>query len=257
MKARTAIFAGLVLVLLGLQNATAEEVVLGLSKDSISINTNFDGSEILIFGAIKREESIPDGPPIEVVITVAGPSTPQTVRRKERRMGIWVNTDYVDIDHAPSFYAVLSSGPLQDVLKNVEDLRHKVSVPRAIRSVGAPDNIEDSVAFTDALIRIRENSELYQLREGSVTVDEQTLFRTSVQLPAALTEGAYATRIFLTRGGDVISVYETSIDVQKVGMERWLFELSRQQPLIYGLMSLAIAIGAGWAASAAFRLFRA
>jgi hypothetical protein len=78
-----------------------------------------------------------------------------------------------------------------------------------------------------------------------------------VQLPAALTEGAYATRIFLTRGGDVVSIYETSIDVQKVGMERWLFELSRQQPLLYGLMSLAIAIGAGWAASAVFRLFRA
>ncbi|MFK7870509.1 MAG: TIGR02186 family protein [Roseobacter sp.] len=257
MLARAVLFAGLVLVFLGVQNATAEEVVLGLSKDSISINTNFDGSEILIFGAIKREESIPDGPPIEVVITVAGPSTPQTVRRKERRMGIWVNTDYVDIDHAPSFYAVLSSGPLQDVLKNVEDLRHKVSVPRAIRSVGAPDNIDDAMSFTDALIRIREDSELYQLREGSVTVEQQTLFRAAVQLPAALTEGAYATRIFLTRGGDVVSVYETSIDVQKVGMERWLFELSRQQPLLYGLMSLAIAIGAGWAASAVFRLFRA
>ena len=40
-------------------------------------------------------------------------------------------------------------------------------------------------------------------------------------------------------------------------MERWLFELSRNQPLIYGLMSLAIAIAAGWGASAAFRMFRA
>lgn len=245
------------LAVLGLsQTLQAEEVVLGLSKDRISITTNFDGSEILIFGAIKRESAIPAGPPLEVVVTVAGPSYPITVRRKEKRLGIWVNIDAVDVDRAPSFYAVHSSGPLNEVLKEVEDLRHKISVPRAIRSVGAPDHIEDSVSFTEALIRIRENSEIYQLRESSVVVEEQTLFRTAVRLPAALTEGDYATRIFLTRGGDVISSYETTIDVEKVGMERWLFELSRGQPLIYGLMSLAIAIGAGWGASAAFRLLR-
>lgn len=238
-------------------SSLAEEVVLGLSKDKVSITTSFDGSEILIFGAIKRENAIPDGPPVQVIVTVAGPSLPITVRRKEKKLGIWVNTDAVDVDQAPSFYAVLSSGPLSEVLKDIEDLRYKVSVPRAIRSVGAPDSIQNAASFTEALIRIRKESDIYQLREDSVVVEEQTLFRTSVRLPAALTEGEYATRILLTRNGDVVSSYETTIDVQKVGMERWLFELSRQQPLIYGLMSLAIAIAAGWGAAAVFRLFRA
>lgn len=237
--------------------AFAEEVVLGLSKDRISITTSFDGSEILIFGAVKREDAIPEGPPIQVIVTVSGPSLPTTVRRKEKRFGIWVNVDAVDVDAAPSFYAVHTSGTLRDVLKDVEDLRHRISVPRAIRSVGAPDTIQDAISFTEALIRIRESDDIYQLREGSVAVEEQTLFRTAVRLPAALTEGDYGVRIFLTRGGDVVSSYKTTIDVEKVGMERWLFELSRQQPLLYGLMSLAIAIAAGWGAAAAFRLFRA
>lgn len=235
----------------------AEEVVLGLSKDKVSITTSFDGSDILIFGAVKREKAIPEGPPIEVIVTVAGPSMPLTVRRKAKRLGIWVNTDAVEVDRAPSFYAVQTSGPLREVLKDVEDLRHKISVPRAIRSVGAPSNISDAESFTEALIRIRSRSDLYQLREGAVTVSEQTLFRTAVRLPAALTEGNYITRIFLTREGQVISSYDTTIDVQKVGLERWLFELSRGQPLVYGIMSIAIAIAAGWAASAVFRMFRA
>lgn len=245
------------LTLLSALPVASEEVVLGLSKDKVSITTNFDGSEILIFGAVKREEAIPEGPPVEVIVTVAGPSMPLTVRRKEKRLGIWVNIDAVEVDHAPSFYAVQTSGPLRDVLKDVEDLRHKISVPRAIRSVGAPSNIQDAETFTEALIRIRSQSDLYQLREDAVTVSEQTLFRTAVRLPAALTEGDYVTRIFLTRGGNVVSSYDTTINVQKVGMERWLFELSRGQPLLYGLMSIAIAIFAGWAASAVFRIFRA
>ncbi|MEP5728412.1 MAG: TIGR02186 family protein [Sulfitobacter sp.] len=234
----------------------AEEVVLGFSSDQVSINTNFDGSEILIFGAVKRQEPIPDDPPLQVIVTVAGPSEPVTVRRKEKRFGIWINTDAVEVDSAPSFYAVSSSTSLAMSLTETEDQRHRISIPRAIRSVGAPMNITDSSSFTDALIRIKSRANQYQLNEGTVSVDEQTLFRTAIELPAALTEGDYDTHIYLTRGGQVVSKYETSIFVRKVGMERWLFTLSRENAFLYGLMSLAIAIAAGWSASAVFSAFR-
>ncbi len=236
--------------------ARAEEVVLGLSQDRVAITATFEGSEILIFGAVKREQAIPQGSPLEVVITVSGPDHPVTVWRKARRLGIWVNTDAVQVDAAPSFYAVASSGPFSQVMSNVEDQRHRVSIPRAIRSVGAPMNITDAQSFTEAVVRIRTNEGLYQLLENSVQIDEQTLFRTSIQMPANLTEGEYPTRIFLTRDGQVVSQFETVIDVDKVGLERWLYDMSRQKPLLYGLMSLAIAIAAGWGASAAFQLLR-
>lgn len=246
----------LALVTLAPVARAAEEIVLGLSQAEVSITTNFDGSEILVYGAVKRETPVPDGPELQVIVTVAGPSAPVLVRRKEKRFGIWVNTDAVEVDLAPSYYAVVTSGPLADVLKQVEDLRHGITIPRAIRSVGAPMTISDSPAFTQALIRIRKKADQYQLIPGGVTVDDQTLFRAAIRLPAALTEGAYDTRIFLTRGGEVVAQYQTAIDVRKVGLERWLYTLSRENAFLYGLMSLAIAIAAGWGASAVFSLFR-
>ena len=106
------------------------------------------------------------------------------------------------------------------------------------------------------LIRIRTKNRLYQLSPESVIVAEQTLFRTSVALPANLTEGVYTARIFLTRNGNVVDTLETSIDVRKVGLERWLFRLAHEQPLIYGFLSLFIAVTAGWGASTVFRLIR-
>ena len=236
--------------------AFAEEVVLGLSKDEVAITTSFDGSEILIFGAVKRDKPIPEGDPLGVIIAISGPSEAVTVRRKEKRFGIWVNVDSVEVDHAPSFYAVASSGPLDEVLHDLEDVRFQISIPRAIRSVGAPENVENPTAFADAIIRIRESTNAYQLLENEIKVVDQTLFQTSIQLPAALTTGDYATRIFLTREGKVVSSYETSIVVRKVGLERWLYTLSRENAFLYGLMSLAIAIAAGWGASAIFRLVR-
>ncbi|WP_439141950.1 TIGR02186 family protein [Planktotalea sp.] len=234
----------------------AEEVVLGMSQTEVAITANFDGSEILIFGAVKREEAIPEGDPLQVIVAIQGPSEPLTVRRKEKRFGIWVNTESVEVDAAPSFYAVATSAPFDQVLSSTEDLRYKISIPSAIRSVGAPMTVADSQSFTEAVIRVRKANRLFQLLEGDVEFSQETLFKTSIAMPANLTEGEYQTRIYLTRSGEVVSEYETIIDVRKVGLERWLYTLSRQQPLMYGLLSLAIAIFSGWAASAIFTALR-
>lgn len=240
--------------------ARAEEVVLGLSQDEVAITATFDGSQILVFGAVKRESPIPTGPPLQVVVAVSGPSEPVLVRRKERRFGIWINTDSVLVDSAPSFYKVATSAPFDTVLTDVQDLQYRVSIERAIQSVGATFGTAAGSGgaqdFTQAVMRIRESQDLYKIVENAVKVDQQTLFRSAVDMPANLTEGDYSIRIFLTREGEVISLYETQIDVKKVGLERWLYNLSRERPLIYGLMSLAIAIFAGWGASAAFQVFR-
>jgi len=234
--------------------AKAEEIVLGLSRDAVAITATFEGSDILVFGAIKREAPIVDDGNLGVIVTVAGPDRSVLVRRKARRAGIWVNTDAVEVDAAPSFYAVATSGPLNEVLSDTEDLRYRITIPRAIRSVGA--TVPDTVAFTQALMRIRTNEQLYQMLEGEVDLEEETLFRAEITLPANLTEGDYEAHIFLTRDGRVIDEYITTIPVQKVGLERWLYNLAHEQAFLYGLMSLAIAIAAGWTASAAFTLLR-
>lgn len=232
-----------------------EDVVAGLSQDRIDITADFDGSDILIYGAVKRETPLPTGP-LDVIVTVEGPSAPENVRRKSRIAGVWLNTDVVTIDLAPSFYAVATTGPFTEIVSDTEDLRHSISVPRAIRSVGAPQTVENSQEFTDALIRLRTARSLYALNEGSVRLTEQTLFRTDIDLPANLVEGNYKTRIFLVRDKKVVSLYEKTIFVRKVGLERWLFRLAHQQPAVYGILALVIAAVAGWAASAAFRLIR-
>ena len=235
----------------------AEQVVAGLSQSSVSITAQFKGSEILVYGAVKRDGPSPAAPPLEVIVTVEGPATSVTVRKKDHRFGLWINREAVRVDRAPSFYAISTTAPLGDILSETEDLRHQITIPRAIRSVGIAGEAEDAPRFTEALIRIREASGAYVLNEGAVRLTQDTLFRTDVGLPANLTEGDYRVRIFLTRGGAVVDMLESTIGVRKAGLERWLTTLARKEPLVYGLLSLAIAVAAGWSASAAFRFLRA
>jgi uncharacterized protein (TIGR02186 family) len=236
--------------------AAAEEIVAGLSQNRVSITANFDGSEILIYGAVKRDTPPADAAPLEVIVTVEGPSTPLIIRKKARRGGIWVNAESVQVDRAPSFYAVASTGPISSILSRTEDLRHRITIPRAIRAVGISAEAAEAPDFIAALLRIRHEADRYRLSQGGVEFLEETLFRADVLLPSNLTDGEYRVRIFLTRQGRVVDAQERVIGVRKEGVERFLYTLAKDRPLITGLLSVALAALAGWAASAAFRLIR-
>jgi uncharacterized protein (TIGR02186 family) len=235
-----------------------EEIVAGLSQNRVSITADFDGSEILIYGAVKREAPAPqDVGPLEVIVTVEGPSTPVTVRRKGRVAGIWVNNASVYVDSAPSFYAVATTGPLNHILSDTDNLRYGITIERVIRAVGITAEADMAGEFLLGLLRVRTNDGRYRTLQGKVELTEETLFRTDVVLPANLTEGEYKVRLFLLRDKRVIASQERVIGVRKEGLERLIFNLAQERPLIYGLLSLVMAALAGWGASAAFRLVRA
>jgi uncharacterized protein (TIGR02186 family) len=237
--------------------AAQEGLVTGLSTDNIALTADFDGSEIFVFGAIRREGPIdPEASPLDIIITIKGPSRSATVRRKSWRFGVWLNTDTVVVREAPTFYAIATTRPLAGLLTETERLRYGIGMDQAVRRVGSHPTLADTSSFAEAVVRIREADGLYGLRNGAVSVAEDTLFQAHFELPANLTEGNYLAEFFLVRDHAVISSGATTIVVEKTGIERWLYNLSRQQPLIYGLMSVALALAAGWLAATAFRLAR-
>ena len=248
--------AALALLLMALPAVADETIVAGLSQSRVSIDADFTGEEILVYGAVKRFAPPPSAEPLHLVITVEGPAQSITVRRKDRRFGIWVPVDSFIVTKAPAFYALATTGETPEILSDIADAEHRITIPRAIRAFGATETGRDADDFVDALIRLRLDQGLYREDERTISFVEETLFRTDIALPANLTEGAYRVRIFLLRGGEVVDHLERQVNVRKAGIERFLFNLSREQPAIYGLLSLLIAVLAGYGASGAFRLIR-
>ncbi|MFN7004246.1 MAG: TIGR02186 family protein [Roseinatronobacter sp.] len=235
----------------------AEEAIVGLSQNRVSLTVNFEGSEILIYGAVRRETMIDEDTRLDVIVSIEGPPQAAIVWRKARRAGIWVNTDRQDIRAAPSFYAVATTGPLREILSPDDDLTYRISTRLAIfEARGSADPMERAT-FTEALIRVREAEGLYQSHDGAIDLQRDTLFSTRLTLPKNIVEGRYTARIFLLRDGWVVDEVETYINVQKAVLERWLTNLAYEQPFLYGLLALFLAVFFGWGASALFRLVRA
>jgi uncharacterized protein (TIGR02186 family) len=248
--------AALSLLLLFPWLATAQEsIVTGLSTENIALNATFDGSELFVFGAIRRTAPIPqDAEPLDVIITIKGPERPVTVRRKDRVLGIWVNQASLGVRETPSFYALATTRPLENLLTETQRLRYGIGMDQAVRKVEGAPGVTDPAPFADAVVRLRNANGLYAQLDGGVTLAEDTLFQTEITLPANIVEGEYLAEFFLVRAREVVTSGSATIVVEKTGIERWLYNTAQERPLLYGLMSVAVALAAGWLAATAFRL---
>jgi len=237
--------------------AEGPRVIASLSQNAVSITTNFNGSEIFVFGAIERERPVDESDEdLGVIITVLGPSSPVTVRKKARVFGIWANVESAFVDSAPSFYALASTGQLSEILSDASNKQASVTVDNAIHIATGPGGIADPAAYQSAIIRLNRDKGVYFDMIGEVEMVGKTLFQTHIKLPANLVEGNYLAKIFLTKSGEVIDDFQTGIRVQKVGLERWIYNLAHENSLIYGLLSILVALMAGWGASEIFRQLR-
>jgi uncharacterized protein (TIGR02186 family) len=132
-----------------------ESIVSGLSDNRVAITANFVGSEILVYGAVKRDAPPPGDAPMHVIITAEGPAVTHTLRQKEKVAGIWINTTAVELASAPSFYAVVTTGPLGKTLSSTDDLRYKISLDHVVQDVGMTAVTDQPKLFLQALERLR------------------------------------------------------------------------------------------------------
>ncbi len=234
---------------------TAQEtVVVDLSQNRVDITATYSGSDIFVFGAVQRDAPLPEGTsPLDVAIVIEGPLETTTVRKKENKLGIWVNTDSVAVHQAPSFFTIATTGPLKEILNEGDRRDYAIGLEFAVRPQENEDNIADMEDFRQAVIRIRKEAGLYSEREGIVNLTDDTLFEADIQLPANLVEGDYTARIYLIRDKSIVADTSVAITVRKAGLEAWLYNLAHENALIYGLLSLLVALVAGYGASEIFR----
>lgn len=234
----------------------AELVVAGLSQHSVSLTTGFAGSQIFVYGAVRRTDASPEpSEPLDIIVAVTGPSEPVMVRKKERNLGIWMSGEGVQIDAAPSFYVVASTGTLRKTVSWTDDLRHRIGLEYVIRLIDAPEWVANREEYREAVARVRERQGLYALMPNAVRVIENTLFETRIDLPANLVEGDYLVRVFLIRDKEVLDVFIDRIEVRRAGLGRFIYVAAQERPALYGIASILVALVAGWLASAFFRTF--
>ena len=85
-----------------------------VSMRSIPVDVRFSGARIVMFGSVNRTApAAADTQPLDVVAVIQGARSRLTVRRKSHVAGVWINTQSVDFEQAPRYYAVVSTRSLE------------------------------------------------------------------------------------------------------------------------------------------------
>lgn len=236
----------------------SEQVESDLSSRNIAIESNFTGQRIVIFGTIENSRQSDFEPALyDIVVAVRGPKKRIVARRKDRVAGIWINRYSQTFANAPGFYAVLSRRELSNVAsKTVLDAYGLGFEHLGFRPLGkdvpalAAEGLRD---FQKAVVRINQRQGLYKYDPNGVVFVGRNLFRATVDLPANVPVGQYATDVYLIREGEVLSHNRSQLKISKEGFERFVYAAAFDYPLLYGIVAVIIAISAGLAASALIR----
>jgi len=222
------------------------DLIMDLSHPRVSITSAFQGETLLLFGMFD--------PPGEIVVVVAGPPSRETVMRKERFLGLWLNTGRQAFDDVPAYYFIAASQPLQRLLARgaggeILSLEDRLS---SVRSVGEREH-QDLIRFRQGLVEVKRREGLYPANIGQVIVQAGRLFRADLPFPSRLPEGVYEVRAYLLREGRITAAVSRPLPVGKVGFSAELAGWAAQDGELYGLSAIALALLAGWFGGAVMR----
>ncbi len=223
----------------------AQQVIADLSRHLVAITTGFAGAEVLLFGAVDGEG--------DVIVTVRGPEGDIVVRRKSQVNGMWVNTQSVAFGAVPGYYAVASTKALEELITQPVAEREQIGAEH-LRFEPERNIPADTLStFRRALLRNMERDGLYQPRTGAIRFLGQRLFRADIVFPSNVPTGLYTVNVYLVRGGQVVSAATTPLSVSKIGLSAEIYDFAQNRGLSYGLIAVAFAGFAGWAASRLFQ----
>ena len=239
--------------------AQAERLVTSVSRHQVMVTSNFAGTSIVLFGTVE-----PDSPAAarrratgyDIVVTVVGPKQSAVTRKKERVLGIWTNMDSRTFVGVPSYLAVLSNQPF-DQITGPEALRlQQIGIENLVLPQQVGSDIGDVARddpFRVNFIRLKQEHRLYVQNTKGVTLLTPSVFRAEIPLPAESAVGNYDVEVKVFADNALLARSNSAFEVVKVGFEQFVATAANDHGLLYGITTAMMAILTGWLASVAFR----
>ena len=228
--------------------SNGETIQIGLSTDTIAITPDFSGADLTIFGSVDNVTSeLARQNRYDVIVVLEGPSRPILVQRKDRYLGIWVNSRSKAFTNVPVSYSFATTRPPQDITDANSYKQLSLGAANIYLEPENPDmNSAEIDEFTRALRERKVTTGLYTERVGGVQFLSQSLFRATVVLPANAPIGTHKARAFLFINGKFLAETSAPLHIAKSGLEQRIYRFAQDYSFIYGLLAVALALLTGW-----------
>ncbi len=220
-------------------------LIADLSLSSIDVNSDFNGQDVVIFGAVDKLE--------DLIIVVRGFKENVLLGKRGSAYGLWINKDLINLKDIDSFYTVASTKPLSKftnryIFKKLEIGIYNLDIDTGylMRSSDNEDDFEIN-GFVNAFVDLRSRDGLYSTESSKIGIIGNHLFRWVVHFPKNVKIGKYVVEVYsLDADGYIRGIQMLPFTVNGAGIEADIKDLSSEKPAVYGALAVIIALIVGW-----------
>ncbi len=223
------------------------QIVADLSQENVKISTDFQGAKILLFGAYDGKKGD------DIIVIVTGPKGLVTVQKKEKILGVWVNTRKVNYINTPKYLSISSNRRIDDILNKKTQKISEIGLNNLKIRIQPGIKVEKEGNWRQALTRNMLKSNLWSINENSVTLNKDSLFRSYLKLPSNVITGQFEVKILHYRNSKLVSQQINSINVSKSGISAEIYDIAQNYSTLYGIFAVLLAVLVGWGSNLIFR----
>ena len=237
------------------ESPNPENIQIGLSTDRVTIASDFSGADLTIFGALDNADPlVARRGRYDVIVVLEGPPRPIVVRKKNRVLGMWINTQSETFVNVPTSYSVATTRVWQDITNPASYRQMALGADNITITPMNRDGEPATIAeFTAALRERKRATGLFSERIGGVQFLSQSLFRATLHLAPNVPVGTHRARAFLFKNGVFIKENSAQLAIQKAGFEQRVYRAAQDHGFLYGLFAVGLAFVTGWVGRVVFR----
>lgn len=222
------------------------------NHDHITIDFFYHGSTV----SIKGESD----PGVDLVIKMTSPEGHQVLKQKGKVGGLlWMNVGQLKFERTPDFYSVYSTRTLDDMLSREEQEKYVIGYPALAKHVEVTPvaNEQEKARWFDEFIRYKEASRVYAASAGKIATKALDSGKQEYYIltdwPYQAAPGDYLVTVYAVKNGKVVEQAESHVKVEQVGSVKTLANMARDSAALYGILSIGIALTAGFGVGMVFR----
>ncbi|MDC0458049.1 TIGR02186 family protein [Alphaproteobacteria bacterium] len=223
------------------------QIVADLSQENVEISTDFLGAKILLFGAYEGRKGD------DIIVVVTGPKGLVTIQKKEKVLGVWVNTKKVNYINAPKYLSISSNRDIDKILNQKTQKISEIGLNNLNIRIQPGKRVRSEKEWREALTRNMLKSKLWSLNENSISLNKNSLFRSYLSLPSNVTIGKFEVKILHYRNSKLISKETNTINVSKSGISAEIYNIAQNYSTLYGIFAVLLAVFIGWGTNLVFR----
>lgn len=222
------------------------------NHDHITIDFFYHGGTVSVRGEAD--------PGTDLVIKITDPEGHQALNKKGKVGGmLWMNVGTLKFEKVSNFYTVYSTRKVEDLLSREEQEKYVIGYPALERhaEITPVANEEEKAKWFDEFVKFKEASHVYAMAPGKISTTMQADGRQEYFIltdwPYQAAPGYYKVAVYAVKNKKVVEQAEATVFVEQVGVVKALSSMAHNHAALYGLLSIGVALGAGFGVGLVFR----